>query len=112
MPVLGKGNHLYSNFLCRAHGIAAVGTIFDSFIMTRYRAEIRSPSRRRSDALRVTPQSWVILLCDTRPEAVLSRDRKSVVCTPEVSWCPLPEPNLVAFKYMCQDRGLIIILDF
>ncbi len=52
----------YSNYLCRASDIAAVGTIFNvfSYDVVSARDSNLSPSRRRADAPRVEPRSQVM----------------------------------------------------
>ena len=54
----------YSNYLCRAHDIAAVGTILNvfSYDAVSGRDSNLSPPRRRTDALRVEPLSRVFCI--------------------------------------------------
>ena len=66
MLVYGPMQPPYSNYLCRALDIAAVGTIFNvfSYDTVSDRNSILSPLRRRVDSLRVEPMD-VIVYCVT-----------------------------------------------
>ena len=63
LHLFGPRQSSYSNYLCRASDIAAVGTIFNVFTYDAVsdRDSNLSPFRRRADALRVEPQSRVLI---------------------------------------------------
>ena len=58
---LGQGIPPYSNYLCHAPAIEALGTIFNVFSYDAVwdRDSNLSPSQRRADALRAEPRSRV-----------------------------------------------------
>ena len=90
---------LYSNYLCCAPEIAAVGTIFNIFTYDTVsgRDSNLSPSRQRADALHVTSQSRVMLFSYLGSHLTIwlegSKQDEVISDTVRLSWLALLADN-------------------
>ena len=63
MPVLDQDIPPYLHYEYRPSDIAAVGTTFNVYSNEKVLAQDSntSPTRQRADAVRATPQAWVVI---------------------------------------------------